>query len=136
MAISPTKKSGTSDFNPGELLANHEQHEKNISDLTTRVAKIEGRLDTPQALAAFLQESAKDSRVLEGVFAQMFCRFLKEHSEVQDAVKQKMSEVDRNFFWKNFKRLWFPIYSGVLVVATLMAKELVHWFVTLIPHSR
>lgn len=135
MATPIIKKPEKSDFNPGELLANHEQHERNISDLTKRVAKIEGRLDTPQALAAFFQESAKDSRVLEGVFAQMFCRFLKEHPEVQEAVKQKMNEVDRNFFWKNFKRLWLPLYSGCLVVATLVAKEVVHWIVAFIPHK-
>ena len=133
MAAAP-RKPDSSDFDPSELLATHVEHEKSISNLTERVVKIEGHLNTPQALAAFFQESAKDSRTLDGVFAGMFCRFMAENSEVQEALKKKMGEVDRHFFYKNFKRIWLPLYSGILIVGTLVIKELVTWAISLIPH--
>jgi hypothetical protein len=130
---SPTRKQET-DFDPNDFLAAQGEHEKNISALTERISKIEGHLSTPQSLAAFLNESAKDSRVLEGVFAKMFCRFMADDKDVQDAVRKKIVEADRNFFYKNLKRLWLPIYSATLVVGTIVAKEVVQWLLSLIPH--
>lgn len=136
MAIVPSRRTEKiSDFDPSELLATHEQHEKNISDLTDRVVKIEGQIATPQAAAVFLEECAKDSRNFEGVFATMFCRFLKENSEVKAALKDKIDETDRHFFFKTFKRIWLPIYSVGLIVGTIVVKALVEWLMALIPHK-
>jgi len=136
MALPTTKKAGTSDFDPSELLATHEQHEKNIVDLTSRVSKLEGHLCTPQALAAYFEESAKDSRILEGVFAKMFCRFMNENPDVQAALEARIAQVDRNFFFKLFKRFGFAVYSFVLVLTGLLVKALGEWIVALLPHSR
>jgi hypothetical protein len=122
-----------SDFDPNVLLQAQGQHEKSIGDLAERVGKIEASLATPQALAVFLEEAAKDSRQLEAVFAKMFCRFMQENSDVQTAVKKKMDEVDRNFFYRNFKRIWFPLYSGLLIFLTLLGKHLMEWLISLIP---
>lgn len=135
MAAPPSKKSDSSDFDPSQLLAHHEQHEKHISSLTERVAKIEGHLCTPQAVATFFKESAKDSRTLDGVFAEMFCRFMEENEEVKAAIKKKMGELDRNYFLKAFKRLWLPLYSGILIIATVVAKDLTQWLLSLIPNK-
>ena len=123
-----------SDFDTSELVVTHEQHEKDITDLSERVKKIEGHLCTPQALAGFFQESAKDSRVLEGVFAEMFCRFMNENDGVKIAVEKKFHEVDRNFLHKTFKRLWLPAYSAALILGTIVLQELAKWLISLIPH--
>jgi hypothetical protein len=135
MANPPLKRSEKdSDFDPSQLLHSHGEHEKNISDLTSRMAKVEGRMDTPQALADFLEESARDSRKLEGVFAEMFCRFMEENPKVQECVKKRMEEVDRNYFFKTFKRTWFWFYSVVVAVGAIIIKELLGWLLALIPH--
>src|SRR3954453_11257820 len=103
MAISPSRRADRiSDFDPSELLATHEQHEKTISDLAERLVKVESNLSTPQSVAVFFQECAKDSRNFENVFAKMFCRFLDENQEVKDALRKRMAEVDRHFFFKTF----------------------------------
>ncbi|MEA3187628.1 MAG: hypothetical protein QOD99_1458 [Chthoniobacter sp.] len=135
MAMSPRRGSDSivSDFDTSQLLATHEQHEKNISDLTERTVKLEKSLATPQAVAGFFEECAKDSRNFDNVFAKMFCRFLDENQDVKDAVRKRMAEVDRNFFYKTFKRIWLPLYSGLLIIATILAKEIVHWLVSFIP---
>jgi hypothetical protein len=129
------KKTENSDFDPDQLLAGHQQHEKTIVSLTERIAKIEGHLSTPQAVAAFFKESAKDSRVLEGVFAEMFCRFVNEHQDVQAAVKKKIEEVDRNFVQTMFKRFWVLIGSGIIFLAGSVFKEFVQWATSLFPHK-
>jgi predicted component of viral defense system (DUF524 family) len=134
MANVPRRIEKISDFDPSELLATHEQHEKNITDLTERLAKIEGQISTPQAAAAFLQECAKDSRNFESVFATMFCRFLNENVEVKEAMQKRITETDRNFFFKTFKRLWLPIYSVILIVGTIVIKAMVEWLLKLLQH--
>lgn len=73
--------------------------------------------------------------MLEGVFAQMFCRFLKENQEVREAMVNRMQEIDRNFFYKAFKRLWLPIYSVSLIIGAIVMKEVVQWAISLIPHK-
>src|SRR5438477_12994273 len=107
MAIPPSRRTDRiSDFDPSQLLATHEQHHKNITDLTERVAKLEQNFSSPQAVAAFFQECAKDSRKFDKIFADMFCRFLDENPDVKEAVRKRMAQVDRNFFFKGFKRSW------------------------------
>lgn len=136
MAVPPKKaEKETSDFDISEILAGQEGHGKNISDLTARVAKIEGNFQTPQAVAAFFQECTRDSRKLDGIFAEMFCRFMDEHDGVREAIKAKMEDIDRSFFYKTFKRLWLPIYSVVLIVGTVVLKDVVQWLLSLIPHK-
>lgn len=128
MATVPRKPAGEgSDFDPSELLAAHGEHDKTITNLTERMAKVEGRLDTPQALAAYFQESAKDSRVLEGVFADMFCRFIKENDAVKAAVDKRMEEVDRKFFHKFLKRAWWVVYTIGVVILTLAVDVFRSW---------
>lgn len=106
-------------------------HEGKISDLTQRLGKVESLLGSPQALGVFLKDCAKDSRNFDAVFAEMFCRFMNENAEVKEAVCKKMNETDRNFFFKNFRRLWLPVYSGVIIICTVLAKEFVQWIVSL-----
>jgi len=135
MAIPPRKPDKEpSDFDTSQLLAAHGEHEKTVVNLTERLTKIEGHLATPQALADFFKESAKDSRYLDGAFAEMFCRFMNENPAVRAAVGKRMEEIDRNFFFKTFKRLWLPIYSVILIVGTILLKAAVDWLLTLIPH--
>jgi len=122
-----------SDFNPSEFLVAHEQHETKISDLNERTMKLEKSFATPQAVAAFFDECAKDSRNFENVFAKMFVRFLDENPDVREAIRKRMAEVDRNFFLKTFKRIWLPVYSALLIVGTIVVKELVQWILKLIP---
>jgi hypothetical protein len=137
MAIATRKpeKGDGSDFDPSELLAAHGEHDKNISNLTERMAKVEGHLATPQALAAFMKESTKDSRMLDGVFADMFCRFMKENPDVQEVVRSKLEEIDRIFFFKTLKRAWFWIYTVIVAMAAIVGKEVVDWMISLIPHK-
>ena len=65
----------------------------------------------------------------------MFCRFMEEHEGVKDALKTKMEDIDRRFFYRTFKRLWLPIYSVVLIVGTVVIKDVVQWLLSLIPHK-
>ena len=132
MAI-PSRKPEKSDFDASELLANHELQENNISNLTARLSKIEGYMATPQSLAAFFQEATKDSRVLDGVFAEMFCRFLNEHEGVQEAVKIKFNEVDRHFVREKFKRWGTYATSAFLVLLGAAGREIVHWLSAFLP---
>ena len=130
MAASPKKQD--TDFDPQDFLASHGQHEKDIFDLTGRVTKLEGYLSSPQALATFLEEFAKDSRNLEGVFAKMFCRFMKENPDVQASVEKKLTEVDRHFFFKNVKRFGFTVYSVFLVIAGAFTVKFGEYLFTLV----
>ena len=136
MAAPNLRRSPASDFDPSELLATHEQHEKNISDLNGRLSKLEGHLCTPQALASYFEESAKDSRVLEGVFASMFCRFMNENGEVQIALEKRIEQVDRSHIQKFVKRFGFAVYSFLLIIVGLLGKALGEWILSLIPHAK
>jgi hypothetical protein len=132
-SVPPRESERLSDFNPSEFLVAHEQHESKISDLTERTLKLEKSFATPQAVAAFFDECAKDSRNFENVFAKMFVRFLDENPDVREAIRKRMAEVDRNFFFKTFKRIWLPVYSALLIIGTIVVKELVQWILKLIP---
>jgi hypothetical protein len=134
MAISP-RSPRISDFDPSEFLAGHEQHERTISELTERTFKLEQNFATPQAVASFFQECAKDSRNLENVFAQMFCRFLDDNSDVKDAIQKRISDADRNFFFKTLKRFGLASYSLFLVILGAAGKELVQWLLSIFPHA-
>ena len=116
-----------SDFNAGELLATQQQHGNTLSELTGRVVKIEGYLETPQKLADFFKEAAKDSRVLEGVFAEMFCRFIKDNIEVKTALEKKVDEVDREYIKKVFKRFGAIVWSGLCIVVGGIITALIQW---------
>ena len=134
MAV-PLKKAEKDDFDPSELLAVHGKHEKDITDLNGRLAKIEGHLQTPQAVAEFFTESTRDSRKLDGVFAEMFCRFMKEHEGVDDAVTKKVEDIDRNFVRKCFKRFWVFIGTGLVFIAGTVFHQLVEWLLSVLPHK-
>jgi hypothetical protein len=141
MASYPPRKSDSesgaiSDFNPSALAHAQDQHEKSIGDLTERVRKIESSLSTPQALATFFEESARDSRQLDGVFAKMFCRFMAEHPDVQEAVKRKVEEVDRSYVVKTLRRFGGALYAFVLLIGGMLLKALVDWFLSIIPHVK
>jgi hypothetical protein len=123
------------DFDPTDFFTTRDAHEKNLSDLETRVSAIEGKLKTPQDLAAFFEKSAQDSRTLDGVFAKMFCRFLKEHDEVRAAVDNRMAEVDRKFFHKFLKRGWLVLYTIGVAVITLLLDLLKDYLSTLLIHK-
>jgi len=133
MAV-PSKKA-VSDF-PTEVLATQAAHQENISELTDRIRKIEQLLDTPIKMADFFDEKSKDSRRVDEVFAKMFCRFIKDNEEVKAALCDKIQQMDRNFFFKSFKRFWLPIYTAITIVATIVLKALVEWGVSLIPHAK
>ena len=128
------KKVEPSDFNASDLLAARDAHEKGISDLNERMAKVEGNLETPQQLADYFERSARDSRQLESVFAKMFCRFMNDNDEVKEAVRKKLEEIDRNFFFKTWKRTWFIVYSVGVAIGSIFLKALVDWIISLIPH--
>jgi hypothetical protein len=117
----PRKGSDPSDnFDASELIASRDSHEKGISELNERVTSMESKLKTPQDLATFFEGASKDSRVLDGVFASMFCRFMKENDQVREAVDKRMEEVDRKFIHKFMKRGWIVLYTiGVFVVSKL-----------------
>jgi hypothetical protein len=115
------------DFKTAELLKSQEQHGKEISDLSGRIAELEGKLKSPQALAAFFQDATKDSRVLDGVFASMFCRFLKEHEDVQSELRHRLHEADRHYVLEKFKRWGGFIQSGILIAIGAIGKELIAW---------
>jgi hypothetical protein len=138
-AYTTTRRAGSdsgavSDFDPNALLQAQGEHEKSISDLTDRISKIESSLATPQALAVFLEESARDSRQLEGVFAKMFCRFMAEHREVQEAVRKKIEEVDKSYFSRLFRRFGMALYTVAVAVISVIGKNLLDWVISLIPH--
>jgi predicted component of viral defense system (DUF524 family) len=135
MAIQP-RRDRISDFDTSQLLATHEQHEKNISDLTERLVKIESQIATPQAAAAFLEECAKDSRNFEGVFATMFTRFVTENPQVKDAVQKQIAESDRNFVVRTFKRFGLGMYSLCLIILGAVVKPLTEWLFSLLPHAK
>lgn len=124
-----------SDFDPSKLLSDTEAHEGKITDLTGRIAELEKKLASPQAAAQFMQECAKDSRQFDNVFAAMFRRFLDENQEVKDAVQERMAKVDREFFFKTFKRFWGFVSAGLIFVLGVIAKPLIEYLVTLIPHK-
>lgn len=132
----PSKKTGNdvSDFDPSELLASREVHEKTIASLGDRMAAIEGCLSTPQSLATFFRESAKDSRTLEGVFAEMFCRFIKENEGVKQAIETKINEADRSFLRKGLKRSWGLLWTAFIFLAGGVAKQVLEWLGSLLPH--
>ncbi len=99
------------------------------------MVKIEEHLSTPQTFAAFLEECSKDSRKFDDIFARMFCRFMVENKDVQAALNASIEKVDRNFFYRNLKRVWFPMYSGAIIVLTLIGKQLVEWALSFLPHK-
>ena len=137
MAISPSRRgdsAAVSDFDTTKLLADTQEHERNISDLTARLAELEKKVSTPQATAEFIKECAKDSRNFDNVFAEMFRRFLDENQEVKDAVQERMAKVDREFFFKTFKRFWGTVRAILLVVLGAIAKPALEWLLSLIPH--
>jgi hypothetical protein len=133
MAAGP--KRSDNDFDASEFLAARDAHEKGISDLNDRVANVESKLKTPQDLAAFFESSAKDSRVLDGVFAKMFCRFMKENDEVREAVDKRMEEVDRKFLHKFMKRGWIALYTIGVAVITILLGLLKDYLATLWVHK-
>jgi hypothetical protein len=135
MATVPKRSDNPDNFDASEFLASRDAHEKNITELNERMSKVEGHLSTPQALAAFFENSAKDSRVLDGVFAQMFCRFIKENDAVKDAVDKRMEEVDRKFFHKFLRRGWLVIYTLAVAVITLALAVLKDWLEAVLIHK-
>ena len=130
----PPRKAA-SDFDTKDLLTTQGEQEKTISDLSKRVTTLEGHLSPPQNLAKFFENSAHDSRVLDSVFATMFCRFLRENGNVQQAFKARVDHLDRNFFLKAFKRVGFVLYSLLLVVGTAILSELARWIVSWLSHK-
>ncbi len=132
----PYRRSETvSDFDPSKLLSDTQEHERNISDLTSRLSELEKKLSSPQAVAQFFKECATDSRNFDNVFAAMFRRFLDENQEVKDAVQERMTKVDREFFYKTFKRFWGIVRALILVVLGVIAKPTMEWLLSLIPHK-
>ncbi|HEX7260756.1 MAG TPA: hypothetical protein VF258_02990, partial [Luteolibacter sp.] len=129
----PNRSSKTSDFDAGDLLAKNQQHDESIGDLTARLAAIEAKLATPQSLAAYFKSSTEDSRTLDGVFADMFCRFLKEHAGVKECMTEKIAESDRNYFQKSLNRFGKVIYAVLLIVIGASAKECSSKIMSFIP---
>lgn len=125
----------TDDFDSSKLLADTEAHEKNITDLTGRLSELEKKLASPQAVGQFIEECAKDSRNFDNVFAVMFRRFLDENQGVKEAIQERMAKVDREFFFKTFKRFWGFIRAALIFVLGVVAKPLIEYLLTLIPHK-
>ena len=73
---------------------------------------------------------------MEGVFAKMFCRFMAENAEVQEAVRKKVEEVDRSFIAKTIRRFGVAIYTVIIAGAAIIGKELLEWALSLLPHAK
>ena len=128
MAATPKRTpEKVSDFNTAELLAQQEAHEQNICDLQSRIEKLENCFGTPQKMADFFQDATEDSRKLDGVFAQMFCRFMKEHEDVQTELRQRLHEADRHYVLEKFKRWGGLFKSAVLIAVGAIGKEIITW---------
>jgi|GEM_PF-5392467 len=134
--ISPKKEAGDSDFDPSQLLAARDEHEKSITNLTDRISKIEGWLCTPQALAGFFREAARDSRELESVFADMICKFMKDNAGVAEAIKGKIEETDRNYIKKQFTRFGKLVQAGIILLIGIFGRELGQWIFSFFPHAK
>lgn len=137
--MAPPKKEET-DFKASDLLATQKEQGDTLSDLSERLERLESYLDTPQKLAEFFEQSSKDSRRLDGVFADMFCRFMRENAEVKAELEERIEAVDRQFFYKTFKKVSFALYTVAVVVGTLVVQVvgqlITQWVSALLPHAK
>src|ERR1700679_1201207 len=90
------------DFDPDKLL---QDHGKDISSLTDRVASLEQKLSNPEQLALTLEAASSDSKKLDKLFSKLFCNMMKNDDEVKASLVEKINALDRaevNAFMKKF----------------------------------
>ena len=123
--MAASKKPPVSDFESRDLLQGHEEHEKSITDLEERMSKVEVYFNSPQAFAEFFKQALSDSRSVERVFADTFCRLLKENSDVMACVDAKIHAADRNCVSAFFKRFRGWIGGISLIIFGTLLREFV-----------
>lgn len=114
------------DFDADKLL---QEHVKDISSLSERVAALEGKLDKPEQLAATLEAATSDSKKLDKLFSKLFCDMMDKDPDVKKAVENKLDSIDRaavNSVMKKFGgKIGFAVWSIFLIIVTAWAAH--HW---------
>ena len=107
------------DFDPDKLL---QDHGKDISSLTDRVASLEQKLSNPEQLALTLEAASSDSKKLDKLFSKLFCNMMKNDDEVKASLVEKINALDRaevNAFMKKFGgKIAFLVWTvGIMLLS-------------------
>jgi len=81
------------DFDADKLL---QDHGKDISSLTDRVASLEQKLSNPEQLALTLEAASSDSKKLDKLFSKLFCNMMRNDDDVKASMQEKMNVLDRD----------------------------------------
>lgn len=103
------------DFDADKLL---QDHGKDISSLTDRVAALEQKLSNPEQLALTLEAASSDSKKLDKLFSKLFCNMMKNDDEVRVSLQDKINALDRSVAKSMMKKfggmVGFAVWSIVL----------------------
>jgi hypothetical protein len=116
----PEVTSQIRDFDPDKLL---QDHGKDISSLSDRVAAVENKLANPEQLALTLETASSDSKKLDKLFSKLFCDMMKSDAAVRASIEERINAIDRNATREVMKKFGgkIAIAAWSLVVAAISA---------------
>jgi hypothetical protein len=107
------------DFDADKLL---QDHGKDISSLTDRVASLEQKLSNPEQLALTLEAASSDSKKLDKLFSKLFCNMMRNDDDVKASMQEKMNVLDRDAVRAVVKKfggkIGFAIWTVAIIVIT------------------
>jgi hypothetical protein len=97
-----------------------QDHGKDISSLTDRVASLEQKLSNPEQLALTLEAASSDSKKLDKLFSKLFCNMMRNDDDVKASMQEKMNVLDRDAVRAVVKKFGGKIGSAIWTVAIIV----------------
>lgn len=116
------------DFDVDKIVLS-DQHAKDIEGLSTRISKIENKIDTPLHLADSIVECSVEAVKMQEMLECAFLKLISKNEPVRKEIGQLIKQVDRGYVQAQLKKYGTWIAAGMLFLLCQLSSELIKWAV-------